>query len=490
MSPLRPNNGIPKWILYKHTCDLEIIKESAWLVKNSGSAYLGKDSATQLLQDLRAKGLYRGRGKNQSLDSGVHRINTLVWYMLGYKHGVGKEKKFIFSPLGNLFIKHIQDDEKLSYVCLSMLWGKQFPDGQFGTPDDFRIYPFRLIFQLLLDSRLSFSLGSLEYAHVVSKVTSIDDELFEKLIVEILEFRAKEFDEKITIAQSEEHHFVNAYHEWAYTINLLETLGVVNASDSDQATFKLHHGSSTIRTIKDFSVSLPTKLGPFLERLRVEHPYNDIPVLVDDPERLKVDSLKEIYAFCPTALLEELGGDIDRSAFSIATLPKRISELSLNSKPGDPDRFEIELANAMNHFDDVVAERISGPGNTDVECLYLKLSEKFALEAKSTSGKLTGLNAGRLRVHREKISAQYTLVISPRYSPSVLTDIKGDSVAILLVSTFSEYLYNAHSMGRTELVFEPIRDILINNLGSDISQKVSALTFTKFGKSLPEGEAL
>jgi type II restriction enzyme len=157
-----------------------------------------------------------------------------------------------------------------------------------------------------------------------------------------------------------------------------------------------------------------------------------------------------------------------------------INKFALNADEGAPDEFEIQLTNAMNLFIDVEASRLSGPGNTDIECLYLAINKKFAVEAKSTQNKLTALNSGRLELHRSKISADYTIVVTPRYSPSVLTDIQNTRNVIVLVSTFTEYLYNSLANDAREMSYEDIHQIALSSLGGDMSVKLSHLTLSKY----------
>jgi type II restriction enzyme len=105
------------------------------------------------------------------------------------------------------------------------------------------------------------------------------------------------------------------------------------------------------------------------------------------------------------------------------------------------------------------------------------------VEAKSTQTKLGLLNAGRLQVHREKISADYTVVITPRYSPSVLSDIRNSNNVILLVNTFTEYLYNLIASDERNVSYQDIHELALQNMGGDMSEEVSRLTVSKFSST-------
>ena len=474
-APISPTS---KWILYKHTSNFDIVKQTAIELKGASSATLSNSDRRSLLRKLRDAGLYIGRNPDEPLDSIQHRINTLLYYLFGYREPIGKEKRFIFSPLGNLFMKNIENEENLRKILLTMIWGKQFPDPFFGTPTNFHIYPFRLIFRLLSDERIDH-LTPLDYAHCIARVESIDEINYEKLVLDILEFRTYDMKQVKEIFTVNSHHYVNAFHEWEYTTRLFDSFGLINKSEG-QKIFQLLHGTSTKRWINDGLTKIHPQVEKFCSVLLESHPFWEEPVEVNDSERLRVDAVKEIYSFCPPELLRELNLDENSVEYKLANLPKLINKFALNADIGAPDEFEIQLTNAMNLFIDVEASRLSGPGNTDIECLYLTINKKFAVEAKSTQNKLTALNSGRLELHRSKISADYTIVITPRYSPSVLTDIQNTRNVIVLVSTFTEYLYNYLANDARDMSYEDIHQIALSSLGEDMSQKLSHLTLSKF----------
>ena len=98
-----------KWILYKHTSSYEIVKAVALDVKNNCRLDVSSEERHRMQERLAALDLYRTRNpEHRPLDSIGHRINTLEYYMFGYEdRDENNNKKFIFSPLGNLFLKHI-----------------------------------------------------------------------------------------------------------------------------------------------------------------------------------------------------------------------------------------------------------------------------------------------------------------------------------------------------------------------------------------------
>ena len=90
------------------------------------------------------------------------------------------------------------------------------------------------------------------------------------------------------------------------------------------------------------------------------------------------------------------------------------------------------------------------------------------------------MNAGRLAEHRTKIGGEYTIVVTPRYVPAVLHDIKSAPIVIIRASTFSEYLYNHIDNEVREIDYADFDNIIVNNLGKDISRNISTLTIEKF----------
>lgn len=215
-------------------------------------------------------------------------------------------------------------------------------------------------------------------------------------------------------------------------------------------------------------------------KLQNEFSFIAKPLSLEDTERLKIDVVKEIYSFYPRVLLEEIGQVEDELKFELLQLPKLIEKYSNNTEGEEAYLFEDVLTKGFNQFYNVEAHRVGGAGNTDVECLYLTKKKKFAVDAKSTKNKLSGINAGRLTNHREKIGGEYTIVVTPRYVPAVLQDIKSSPIVIIRASTLSEYLYNCIDNDIREIDYEDFDVIIITNLGKDISKKISDLTIERF----------
>ncbi len=475
-----------KWILYKHTSNYEIIKAVALDVKNSCKTNISENEKQRMQERLTMLNLYKTRNpKEKPLDSISHRINTLEYYMFGYKSKVAGDKKFIFSPLGNLFLKHINDEEKSKKIFIAMLFAMQFQHPGSSTNKIFQLYPFRLIFKLLLDERLDGKLYNKEVEYAVVFKTIMNEIEYEKLIEEILSIRSLSIEEMAEKFKKDEHTYVNTVYEWEYyTQTLLEQIGLIDRH-TGEVICKLFHPSNTNakspptgRKATDGYITLNNSVQTFVTDMTREYSCFDTPIRLDDDERMTIDCIKEIFSFYPQILLNEIG-EADELT-SLLELPKLIEQYASNPNNSTAYLFENVLTEGFNMFHNVEAVTRGGAAHTDIECLYITRHKKFAVESKSTANKLLGINAGRLREHREEIGGEYTIVVTPRYVPATKRDIKDTPIVIVLASTFAEYLYNHIFHDVRDIDFEDFDSIITENLGQDISHLISNMTLEKF----------
>lgn len=476
----------PKWILYRHTSDYELIKAVAIDIKENCMSQLSLENHYQIQERLQALNLYKERNPNKPLDAINHRINTLEYYMFGYEEVVKKQKRFIFSPLGNLFLKHVSNPDTLKIIFTTMLYAMQYEHPHGSTPNQFQLYPFRLIFRLLRDVRLDYKLYNYEVEYYIVQVQRMNDEKYEELVERLLEFRKKDNSQIEKLFKKDEHVFVNSAYEWEYyTKRLLEKADLWNAYDGELIC-KLAHPvrkattKPTFRNVTRGYVVLKEELEDYVDTLLKAYPFDTEPLKLNDSERLRVDVIKEIYSFYPIELLNYIGEEKDEVTAQLLDLPKLIDKYAENNKGKEAYLFEEVLVEGFNMFYNVEALGIGGAGQTDIEAIYLTNNEKFAVDAKSTKNKLSNLSSGRLRSHREKIGAKYTIVLTPRYVPAVLEDIKDSPIVILRANTFSEYLYNHINNNIRDIDYSDIHDIILQSYGRDISQQVSDRTLEKF----------
>ena len=378
-------------------------------------------------------------------------------------------------------MKNVDDKEKTAKIFLTMLWAVQYQHPHSGTDNEFQLYPFRLIYKLLTEPKLSNKLYAFEVAYSVVFVKEITPKSYDELVNELLELRKLSDEELAQKFQEDRHAFVNSAYEWDYYVStLFESAGVLNKS-AGVVICKLQHGNTnTFRKITRNEVSIPENLRPLVQQLENEYSFLEKPLLLNDPERLKIDVIKEIYSFYPKSLLIEIGELVDDIKYELLNLPKLIEQYANNNDGAEAYLFEDALTDGFNMFYNVEAEKVGGAGNTDLECLYLTKKKKFAVDAKSTKNKLSGINAGRLEGHREKIGGAYTIVVTPRFVPAVLQDIRTSPIVIIRATTFSEYLYNCIDNDLREIDYEDFDNIIVNNLGKDISKNISDLTISRF----------
>lgn len=470
-----------KWILYRHTRDFEKLCAVAEFLKSYTKTGISKEDKTNLNLKLRELGLYNERNPELPLDAINHKINQLSYYMFGYQAKVDGQDRFLFSPLGNLFLKHVEDKEKTAKIFLTMLWAVQYQHPHSGTDNEFQLYPFRLIYKLLSEPKLSNKLYAFEVAYSVVFTKEITETKYNELVNELLDLRKLSDEELAGKFQEDRHAYVNSAYEWDYYVSsLFESAGVLNKKDGVVIT-KLQHGNTnTFRKITRNEVSFPDNLKTLVQQLESEYTFLENPLLLNDPERLKIDVVKEIYSFYPKTLLVEIGEEVDDFKFELLNLPKLIEQYADNNDGAEAYLFEDALTDGFNMFYNVEAQKIGGAGNTDLECIYIPKKKKFAVDAKSTKNKLSGVNAGRLEGHREKIGGAYTIVVTPRYVPAVLQDIRTSPIVIIRANTFSEFLYNCIDNDVREIDYEDFDSIIVNNLGKDISKNISDLTLSRF----------
>ncbi len=468
-----------KWILYRHTSDFNLLCEVAQILKSYSKTTITKSEKERLNLHLRELGIYNERNPELPLDAINHKINQLSYYMFGYQAKIDGVDRFMFSPLGNLLLKNLDDKGKVSKIFLTMLWAVQYQHPHGGTHKEFQLYPFRLIYKLLSDNRLENRLYAFEVSYAVVFIKEITTENYESLVKEILKLRKLSNEQLRELFQSDRHAYVNSAYEWDYYVStLFQSAGVLDKTNGEVICTLQHGNTNTFRKVTRKYVSIPDGLKDFSNQLLTQYSFLAKPLLLNDTERLKIDVVKEIYSFYPDVLLQAIGEESEIG--QLLELPKLIEQYSNNPENETAYLFENVLVDGFNMFYNLEAKGIGGAGHTDIECLYLTKRKKFAVESKSTANKLSGINVGRLREHREEIGGEYTIVVTPRYVPAAKRDIMGTPNVIILASTFAEYLYNCIDRNVREIDYEDFDSIIINNLGKDISRDISDMTLSKF----------
>ncbi|WP_448973056.1 hypothetical protein [Oribacterium sp.] len=481
--------GKKHWVFKKHTNSIEKLIDVAIYLKST-KAGISISDKTKMFEQFKNNSKYTPRTslRDKPLDAMTHRLNELSYYMFGYSDKIDGKDKFIFSPLGNLYLKYIGNRESIQKIFATMLFSIQFPHPASAPSETFHLYPYRLLFKLLLDKRLDETVYNFEVYKYLIYIDEMSEDIYENVVRQMLEEREKSNSDQFKYLKENEHEIVKTAYEWQYYVSkLLSDSGILDRYEGDE-NIDLYHpqketskSAPTKRKINNGYIKLNENIKPYIELLLNSYSFSEIPLELGDHFKKSSDVVKEIYSFYPDILLKEIGESADEIQTQMLKLPKLIEAYSNNPNNETSDSFEDILEEAFNMFINVDAKKLSGAGRTDIECIYLTINEKFAVEAKSTANKLIGINAGRLRRHRLLIGAKYTIVVTPRYVPSVKYDIANENIVIIKANTLSEYFYNNIISNNRAIDYQEIQNIVINNLGEDISCQVSELTLSKFG---------
>lgn len=493
------SNKKNKWTVMKYVNDFDLIIEYADTIRTL-KAKVDDDSIIELNSIMEDLGIYVPRYGMPSVDTTAFKICQLVYFMIAYRSD-SEQKELVFSPLGNLLLDNLKDKDKKSKIFATMLYNLPYNHPYNKMSPDFNIYPYRLLFKLLSDKRLDYKLYTDDVFYYVIWSKTINNNSYEDLVNDILAFRSipankklKLFKEKISL----EDALANALHETTYLFGQLESAGIVTRSEGAKIG-TLYHGGFGRSQVPDYlspeelskikrtgsrtystdCIRLNSNVIPLINRLLLSYSFDEKPHdLLDTLGRQ--DYILHLYNFYPEELLQDIGiSQVKIQA--MLQITKNIKKYSRNEEEGDCYRFEDVLADAFNEFVDVDAHTIGGSGNTDVECLYLTIDEKFAVEAKSTKKKLGLINAGRLQLHREKIKAKYTIVVAPYFMPSVETDIINTVNVMITASSLSNYLYQSYIHSKEMPSYTPLYNIIMDSLGTDISSKVNDFIAKNYG---------
>lgn len=482
-----------KWTLMKYIKDFNLMVLYADAVR-SGKADVSVDALKEILLGMELDNLYNPRFGKPSVHTIQFKVCQIVYYMFGYKLKIkgNKVEKVVFSPLGNLLLDNKDDKKIVSRTFLCMLFAMPFSHPFNKMHKSFNIYPYRLIFKLLTDKRLDCKLNHDEVFYHVMFYKDIDNESYNELVNEILDFRKISSTEKyklFTKKQNVEDVLANGLHEWNYASGVLQQAGILDWHQADDNHGVLiHGGGSGRRRYKSDSVKIKAEIFSFVSLLVSNYSYEEKPQDLTAKLQLNSEYVIQLYNFYPIELITELGIDNkeQEKIISILKITDDINLYAKNSIFGDAYKFEDVLCDAFNYFSDVEAEKHASAGTTDIECRYTPIDEadkKFDVEAKSTKNKLMNLSSGRLRHHREQIGSEYTIVVTPNYINAVLEDIKGTQTVLIRSGSFSNFLYQSISNKGREISYKPIDEIVLSNLGKDITEGINQYVYENFGVS-------
>lgn len=496
------SNKKAKWTVMKYVRDFDLLVQYANLIRDL-KAKVDEDAIIEVNAIMEDLGIYVPRYGKPSVDTTNFKICQIVYSMFAYRNEDSINKEIVYSPLGNLLLDNLDNKEWVAKIFATMMYGMPFNHPFNRMRPDFNIYPLRLVFKLLTDHRLDYKIYEDEMFYHIFWIQEIDERSYDKLVNTLLEFRALPTAikyEMCTERLSVQDALANCLHETHYLFGQLDSAGIVDifsgalvgtlrqggfgrgaVPDFPTPEELQKHKPTGIRSYRTEGIRLKREIVPLINELLANYSFCEKPHdLLNTLGRQ--DYILQLYNFYPKELLNDLGIVHQDRLQIMLQLTEDIKKYSRNKEEGDCYKFEDVLANAFNEFDDVEAHTIGGAGNTDVECLYLTIDEKFAIEAKSTQTKLSGINAGRLQLHRNRINAKYTIIVAPYYKPSVETDIVNTVNVMITASSLSNFLYqySVHSKDNT-FSYKPLYDIVQSSLGTNITPKVNEYVSKTFG---------
>lgn len=477
-----------KWTIMKYIKDFDKMLLYADAVRH-GMADISDNALDAIQEDMRNNNIYKPRTSKSNGTTIRNKVNQIAFYMFGSKLRKGTEYKIVFSPLGNLLLDNRKNKEWVSKIFFSMLYSMEFKHPFNLMSHEFKLYPYRLIFKLLVDSRLEGKLYHDEVFYYVMFIKNIDKEKYEKLIKDILEFRLMDITEKIKLFKKDEHVIANALHEWNYATGILQQSGIVKIfnDDNNKSHAILVHGNGSGRRKYMLNyIKLNSDIINFAKIMANRYKYDDDIMRVKE-KLLRSEYISQMYNFYPEELLDELNikNREQERIHGILKITDLINEYAINEDNKTFKLFEEILCDAFNLFRNVRAEVIAKAGTTDIECIYKgnELIKKFDVEAKSTSMKLMQVNSGRLKRHRDLIGSKYTIVITPEYAPAVKYDIENSNTVILLSRTLSNFIYQYTRKFGRDLDYKILDDIIESNQGVDITSELNNYIYTSLGTS-------
>lgn len=501
MDTINRSDKKSKWTLMKYVNDFNLLVQYADLIRDL-KAKVDDESIVEVNSIMKDLGIYIPRYGVASVDTTNFKICQIVYSMFAYRNENSENKEIVYSPLGNLLLDNLDKKDWVAKIFATMMYAMPFNHPFNKMRPDFNIYPLRLVFKLLSDSRLDYKIYEDEMFYHIIWIKEIDEKTYDELVNTLINYRKLTTSDKYAKCierLSVQDALANALHETHYLFGQLESSGIATIFDGEfvgtlrQGGFGrgtvpdfptpeelANHKPTGIRAYKTEGIKLNYNVMPLINKLLSVYPYYEKPHdLLDKLGRQ--DYILQLYNFYPKELLEELGIKNQARIQTMLQITKDINKYSRNQEEGDCYRFEDILADAFNEFDDVDAHTIGGSGNTDVECMYLTIDEKFAIEAKSTKEKLGAINAGRLKLHRDKINAKYTIIVAPYYKPSVETDIKDTVNVMITASSLSNFLYQYIVHNPQGISYEPLYLIVQDSLGENITSKVNDYVARNFG---------
>lgn len=486
-----------KWIIDKNVNSKDILSDFAAIASDAQRGFNYKEMISQTIT--------QGRDANGSTITIGVRLLQACFYMFGYSTNLEDGKKaFMPSPMTlNIFSSSNKEEKAKNYLV--NLFCMQYPHPYDWTPECFKLYFGRLIVKLLLDKRLNYRLYIDECLWFLPFIDTIDSFKYEQLVESILEYRLLSYDEKKELFESVENFenlFANVSHEINYyLLRLFEDFGVFNlVADSlhnDGKLFRfLHCETETSKTYRNDAYKSRKKCSGYVElSSAVKESANQLinsyspfeqPSQIDGIEIFsKEDWLTNLYQTEPLRYLACINTQIDKNSEITAIVNEMIRASKFGSRDGK--EFENALKPFIELFKETVnVEILSGAGNTDLLCSMEELPSmnlyNMNLEAKTRGSALEGVHTPRINKHLRKHGSKFCIIVAPRFARGVADDIAGNQIVTIRSEEFGNYCYKECTKSTNGTAdFSSILEIIKGNMGKDITNKVRALTESRYG---------
>lgn len=477
-----------KWIMQKNISSSELL-EAFVSGMHKQNNIINHD---YLVNYLRGTETYHGRSEQGSANTMGVRLSQACFYMFGYKNG----NSFFPTPMTDMYINENVPKERVSLVNL---FSMQFPSPYSETPDNFNIYIGRFILKLLMDRKLEHKLYIDEFVYFLPFVESLNEDIYNELVDSIIEFRNMTYENKKLLFTSVENYdevFANCMHEINYYfLRIFAGFGCLEiVSDplhNDGKLFSFRHGTgNTFRTDayasrKSYSgyIQINPEIVDSVSHLLNNYSPFDKPLSQADCMS-KEEWIRDLYEFEPLKYISIAMTDIDDNKSDVVEI---IKDMVYQSKYGTRDgkSFENSLKPVFELFrENRNVEIISGSGDTDLLCVMEAEDEslyKVNVDAKTSHHITQAINPVRITNHIRINGSKYCIIVSPRFSRGVKTDIKDFNIVTIEAETLANYCLKECLNSVDGLANYDLLNLYINNnLGTDITNAVNNIIDTKY----------
>ena len=183
------------WILEKHSNIEHIIYYLKVIKDNKGDT--SKENLEKYLKLANFDGIYTPRYKGFSYATMSNKAGVIRAYNLGIQRNAGAgQKQFLIGPYGELILKHYKSIKNLKKIIFTNFYFAQYPHPKYTTQPEFRIFPWRLVFALLHESKLDKTLYDNEMVYFLPFIKNLSLISYEELLESILSFRNLSTSEK------------------------------------------------------------------------------------------------------------------------------------------------------------------------------------------------------------------------------------------------------------------------------------------------------